>query len=170
MATFSQILWDNNQLFADIEGLVFSDDKIIEIDYKKFGNEVVSYVKNETTISQLLATYPEPSLKVMTNGNICYFPNPENIFEIGTEIQFHPSSPLPYNDHFLYFGDGGMEDYGFVACIKEGNQFEWSIMFNELNTILNLRIENNLIFAKSKNELLAVIDLINPINVRIKST
>ena len=170
MPTLSQRLWNNNQLFADIEGFVFSDDKIIEIDYKKFGNEVISYVKNETTISQILATYPEPSLEIMANGNICYFPNPENIFEIGTEIQSHPSSPLQYKDNFFYFGEGGMEDYGFIASVKKGNQFEWSIMFSELNTILSLKIENNLIFANAKNELLAVIDLINPTNVRIKKT
>lgn len=167
--TIAQRLWDNNQLFADIEGLVLFNDELIEVEYKKIEDELVSYVINKTTIPDVLSTYPEPSVEILPNGNIASFPDPNNIFEIGTEIQSHPSSPLQYKDKFFYFGEGGMEDDGFIACISENNKFEWSMFFYDLNTIQYLKIDNNLILARSKNNLEAIINLSNPTEIIIKS-
>ena len=169
MNSLAQTLWENNQLFGDKDGIVYLD-KIIELDYvfsSENENLCKSIIIGKTTIEEELSSYPEPYRKALPNGTFEYRPDPNNILEIGVEIQIHPLSPITYENNYIYFGEGSMGNEGFVAFIGDDNQYIWSIFFVSTNPIKSARIEENFLYLLSTNLTKVKINLKNPTEVEI---
>lgn len=161
MSSPVQILWENNQLFGGVDGIVYPN-KIIEIEYIKLpDNERVykSVLLGETTLQNILKDYPDPSSEILPNGTIASFPNSNNILEIGMEIQIHPYSPLAYKNDNIYFGEGAMGNEGFVALVDAYNHLLWSIAFDLTNPIVSASITEDYLYLLSTNNTKVKINL-----------
>lgn len=153
-----QILWENNQIFG-VEGIVFQD-KIIIMNFYEYGEYFYKGIPLcDTTLPEVIKYYPEPSSEVLPNGTIASFPDPNNILEIGVEIQIHSLSPLIHKENNIYFGEGAMGNEGFVALTDANNQLIWSICFNLTNPIISANIEENYLHLLSTNNTRVKINL-----------
>lgn len=158
MKTKTQLLWENEQLFAGVDGIVYND-KIVVLDYFKSINDVDniynSVVMGETTLEKELETYD-------LNGAI------NNILEIGVPIGISSKSPILSHIGKIYFGEGSMGNEGFIACTDYNNNYIWSIFFDSTNPLISGYIESNFLYLTSSDTTEVKINLDDITNISIK--
>lgn len=162
----AQILWDNGQVFG-IEGIVFVD-KIFEIQYIEDNHKRLyqSQFIRETTIEAELKTYPSASIKVLEDGKIETFPDPNNILEIGIYIDPYPNTPLPYKNGKFFWGSGTMGEDGFLVFIDNSDNFVWSMIWG-FNPIIWGEIVGDYLNVKTDNGHSARINLMNLTDIQV---
>lgn len=166
MSSPIQTLWENNQIFG-IDGIVYSD-KIIIMNYYLIGKNLYKgFPLCDTTFHDVVKYYPEPYRKVLPDGRVEYQPDPNNILELGVQIQIYLASPLAYENENIYFGEGAMGNEGFVALVDKDNQLLWSILFNLTNPIMSASTKEDYLYLLSTDNTKVKINLKNLTEIEI---